>query len=267
MAAERPRRFHALLGGPGWTHLSLTLLVACSLLLAVAWPGASPRPSGRTFLILATAGFLLTWPLGWLRRVRLVRASRRLPSGAEQGTAPLAWLGLRERNGGLQIRCGRPSLRTWTVPLGAAVGGWILLLSGGPKSEAADLAFGAVVAMLAALCLTAWGPSGWRLVLDGACQSLVLIRFGPFRRVRDHGASLPTVQAVRFTEDRRGRAFLTVQLTKGLDWHLDLPADWPPELGRALAARLAHLAGIVEPPGPEQAAPPAEAVAANGSKD
>jgi hypothetical protein len=136
----------------------------------------------------------------------------------------------------------------WTPPLGIAVGGWCLLAMGAPRLEPADVAVGAFVALMAVLGLVAWGPSGWRLALDSGPQSLVLIRFAPFRRIRDNGASLPTVQSVRFDQDRRGRAFLTVQLTKGRDWHLDLPAEWPPELGRALAARLAHFAGIEETP-------------------
>jgi hypothetical protein len=265
LAAEAPARStRARLGGPGWTHASLTVLVAASLLLAVAWPDVPARPAGRLVLLLATAGLLLTWPLGWLRRLRLARAARRLPAEAAKGTAPLAWLGLRERNNHMQVRCGHISLRTWTIPLGVAAGGWLLLWMGGTKLEAADLAVGAAVALLATLALIAWGPSGWRLVLDGGPQSLVLIRFGPFRRIRDYGASLPTVQAVRLDKDRRSRAFLTVQLTRGQDWHLDLPADWPPELGQALAGRLAHLAGIEVQPVPEQTTSPPEAVAAGG---
>jgi len=214
-------------------------------------------------LALATlAGSCL---LALLRSWRLSRAARRA-AGKPGGRDELGgWPGLRERRGTLTVRCGSASLRFWALPAGLIVSAAALELLGDVKFSAVELVLGLVPAIMLALLVAAWGPSGWELVADGARQNALLQRFGPFRRVREFTASLPTVQAVRLADGPRGRAILTVQLTKGLDWLLELPGDWPPELARALAARLARIAGV-EPQSPEPADVPVTAAGVDAPK-
>ena len=135
-------------------------------------------------------------------------------------------------------------MRFWVPSLGLIMAAAALQWLGRGSLDTAELVVSFVPGAVLALLVGAFGPSGWKLVLDGARQSLTLERFGPFRRIRDFTASLPTVQAVGFTDDGRGHTLVTVGLTRGLDWQLDVPSEWPPELGRALAARMSNLVGI-----------------------
>jgi hypothetical protein len=244
-------------GALAWLAALAMLALAGRLLwfgwhLVAAWDLQIGAVLAVQALALATlAGACL---LSLLRGWRLSRAARRA-SGKPDGRNEFGgWPGFRERRGNLTVRCGQTSLRFWVLPAGLITSAAALEWLGDAKFSPAELLLGLVPVTMLALLAAAWGPSGWELVVDGARQNALLQRFGPFRRVREFTASLPTVQAVRLADDPRGRAVLTLQLTKGLDWLLELPGDWPPELRQAMVERLAQLAGVEGPPsgGPAQ---------------
>jgi len=240
---------HALLAG------SLVMLGVAALALWTGWEVAAGQGhKAGGVLLLAASAVTLTACGGLLRLLRSRRLERAAGRAYATGQAALAgWPDCRERRDKLVVRCGHPSLRFWVTPAGLGLSAALLQWLGSRDFSPGELVLSLMPAAALMLLAGAWGPSGWKLTLDGACQSLTCERFGPFRRVRDAAASLPTVQTMRVTEARPGRAVLTVGLTRGMDWQLDLPADWPPELGRALAARLRHLAGINETGLPEEA--------------
>lgn len=227
----------------------LTMLALAGLLFRLGWRMVA-NWNGAVLVLesLALATLAGAYLLSLLRSWRLSRAARRA-AGKPGGRDELGgWPGLRERRGTLTVRCGSASLRFWVLPAGLLASAATLEWLGDAKFSPAELCLGLVPAIMLVLLVAAWGPSGWELVADGARQNALLQRFGPFRRVREFTASLPTVQAVRLADGPRGRAVLTVQLTKGLDWLLELPGDWPPELRQAMVERLAQLAGVEGPP-------------------
>lgn len=241
-------------GGPS-RALGLLLWVTWLAVLAVValafWADAkawswSPRDGAVLFLAaLALAAALPFVPLRTWRTWELIRAARRLAPGPADGRAALAgWPGLRERGGELIVGCVRRMVLFWSVPLGLTASLYLYDWLGPPEFRRAELFLCLAPAAILPLLAVSWGPAGWRLTVDGARQSAVLIRFKPLRRVEESAASLPTVQAVTLAAGARGAPVLIVHQTRGSDWELALPRDWPPELARALAARLAHLAGV-----------------------
>lgn len=242
-AAGAGRR--GMVGAMDWLIGALLCLAAAAGLLAGGIYLHEDAHLGALLLLDAVSMLLLSLaaPLRVLRGWRLANAAGRWSAGA--GAAELSgWPGVRERRGRLVVRRLSHLVLFWSFPLGFALSAAAFRWMGGGQFRVADLLVSLALAVALPVLALAWGPSGWKLTVDGATQNATLLRFRPFRGVGEQTTSLPTVQRVTLADDPRGRAVLTVHLTKGRDWSLDLPADWPPELSRALAARVAHLAGV-----------------------
>lgn len=189
---------------------------------------------------IAGLGFCLVTIPGAVRRLRLSRAARRLAEAWRIPADPLpGWPGLREAKDELVARRAGTLLPAgffFTLPALAVPALSRILGGAGSSGEAVFLAIGIVPPLLALLV----GPYGWRLAAGSARQDLRLTRLRPFWTRRERAASLPTVKSIRLEAESR----LVIELTRGEPWELEFPPDWPPELGRAFAERLGHLAGI-----------------------
>lgn len=222
------------------------LALAGALRFADRW-GLAALLVGMGVLVLAGESAFLAGRRRWL--LRTAAGLGRSDAGAGGSAGLPSWPGLQESGSLLVIRRGRGPLRPWALAAGLVAAAGAVYALGGPASGlgGAVSAFAAVA--MAITISVARGPTGWRLAVDSVRQSAELLRFLPWGRLQALSAGLPTVRAVRLeVRDGDGNSHrIAIELSDG-EWALPLPADWPPELPRALAARLTRLTGV----GPER---------------